>query len=380
MIKRQKSIDALRTLIEDPDVYDIAITWEKHIGKETFLADLIEDGFFWTDNEVLVLGDEDSSDALDFAGKKIIIIKESQNNEEILLAEARVQREAGAKIIFLAEISPEDGSTILPLSWVSFREYAESQGIHIDIGEVLAGNSPIEKLNLIRDTYIERGSYPIHLTHPENIQNTFLEKRAIVESKLFKKEYTDFLEFTRTLAMNVWSPFKADQFAKLLNISRRKVHKYIDLLEEYALIQRVNTWVQNPDTETSRHTKFYFSDLYYLKALLGDTHYQGVQKLWAIENFIFLELNRKLDEDHSIYYYRKKSGAEIPFIIENTETGMVTPIEITTRDTVAISQVIQTFDGDYHDRVERYMVMNGRLATRKEFNGKICLILPHISI
>ena len=103
-------------------------------------------------------------------------------------------------------------------------------------------------------------------------------------------------------------------------------------------------------------------------------------KQGAIENFIYLELIRKLSSTHTISYYRKKSGSEINFILEDKKTGKVTPIEVITRDTLAITQSLKSFDEDYHDRVERYMIMNESLSAKKDLSGIPVFILPHVAI
>jgi predicted AAA+ superfamily ATPase len=56
---------------------------------------------------------------------------------------------------------------------------------------------------------------------------------------VFEKEYDILLEFMRTLAMNIGNLFKADQIAKLLGISRRKVNKYTEILIETGIIKAV---------------------------------------------------------------------------------------------------------------------------------------------
>lgn len=99
-----------------------------------------------------------------------------------------------------------------------------------------------------------------------------------------------------------------------------------------------------------------------------------------IENFILLELRRKLGKTHEISFYRKKSGAEIAFILEENTSRKLTVIDVNQRSTDAISQALQTFDKDYHDRVECYMLMNELKSGRKDINGAPLIILPHIAI
>jgi predicted AAA+ superfamily ATPase len=45
--------------------------------------------------------------------------------------------------------------------------------------------------------------------------------------------------------MNVGNLFKADQIAKLLGISRRKVNKYTELLLKHNIIEAIGPWVQD---------------------------------------------------------------------------------------------------------------------------------------
>ncbi len=68
------------------------------------------------------------------------------------------------------------------------------------------------------------------------------------------------------------------------------------------------------------------------------------------------------------------------FILEERSTKKITPIEVVPRDIDFLSQALKSFDSDYHDRVERYMIMNESKAEKKDLNGKMVLILPHATI
>lgn len=103
-------------------------------------------------------------------------------------------------------------------------------------------------------------------------------------------------------------------------------------------------------------------------------------KQGAIENFLYLELSRKLDVSHEIYFYRKKSGSEISFLLVNTENTMLTPIEVTTRESTLLSQALKSFDDTYHERIEYSMSMNESAYGKKDLGGKNVIILPHIGI
>jgi response regulator of citrate/malate metabolism len=60
-----------------------------------------------------------------------------------------------------------------------------------------------------------------------------------MNQELFEKEYETFLDFIRTVAMGVGDLFKEERIAKLMNISRRKVRKYSEILLKYQFIEAI---------------------------------------------------------------------------------------------------------------------------------------------
>ncbi|GAB0174446.1 MAG: hypothetical protein HHAS10_03250 [Candidatus Altimarinota bacterium] len=383
MIRRQKTIDLLKQKLDDASIRCIALIGEKGIGKSTLLRELEGEGFFGNEGEYSYIFSESESDLnTQELFKNGITIIDSENSRPDEYWKSIIDTiPEGKKLILTSEMRVEiDTVENITLGIVSFREYADSQGYPVEISKILAGESNTEKLNQLKEVYMERGGFPNHLSNPESISDDFNSKRAIIESKVFKKEAESIMEFMRTLAMNMGNLFKADQIAKLLGISRRKVHKYTGILQELGIIKAIGPWGQNSLTETSRHVKIYFSDLSFVKSLLGDTYNQGTLKQGSIENFIYLELERKLDASHTISYYRKKSGAEITFILENSATETITPVLVTLRESESISQVFKTFDEDYHNKIERYMLVNGGLGGKKDIYGTPFIIIPHVAI
>ena len=180
--------------------------------------------------------------------------------------------------------------------------------------------------------------------------------------------------------MNVGDIFKEDRIAKMMNISRRKVKKYTEILLNHDVIRAVGPWVENPTTELSRHVKVYFSDLSYFHEALGVGYYHGEGKQGVIENFVLLELDRKLASTHDIRFYRKKSGAEVSFLLIERSSGKITPIEITTRSTDIIPQSLSIFIETYGSRIDHAMMMNDTLAKQKVSGGTPVIVLPHIAI
>lgn len=60
-----------------------------------------------------------------------------------------------------------------------------------------------------------------------------------MKNEIFEKETEEFLEFIRTIAMNVGELFKEERIAKLTGISRRKVRKYAHILAKHHMIKAI---------------------------------------------------------------------------------------------------------------------------------------------
>lgn len=384
MFQRNTYIDKFKEILLTSEKQYIVLVGDYGVGKTHLLNTLKEDGTL-SDSETLFL------DPFDTELQEKLWVKEESISTIILDSEHWVDidyirtfiesYQTDCRVIFTAEQKIDDERVedfLLP--FVSFREYSETMGAPINMGEIMNGAADIHAVNTAKDEYIHLGHLPRHIGNPETISSDFFEICTDMKSEMYDKEYEQFIEFFRALAMETGNCFKADKLAKLLGITRRKVNKYMEILLKKNVIKPVGAWVQDMETETSRHVKIYFSDLSIYRSLLSDMYYQGAMKMGAIENFIYLEIERKLHDSHDIYYYRKKSGSEVTFILEDKMTKKVTPIEVVSRDSSAISQAMKSFDSEYHDRVERYMIMNESLTERKELSWIPVFILPHAAI
>ncbi len=384
MIYRKKYIDLFHKVIQDKTNRYFAIIWPYGIGKSTFLRECEQFDIFGDKHHYQHIDREEGSalaqhDIQD--GVKILIIDSAENLEISEIRSFIESLSSEIRVVFTYEEELyDDDITIFRLSTIWLREYLEHETGSISISDIFAGDIDIGRLNTLRDIYIKNGGYPEHLLMGTSIKEDFDKKKAIIYQELFEKEYSLFDSYMRTIAMNIGNLFKADQIAKLMNISRRKVNKYTELLIQHDIVKPIGPWVQDTHTETSRHVKLYFSDLGYLSALLWNIHGEGTLRQGATENLIFLELQRKLSDTHTLYFYRKKSGAEIAFIAENDENTLITPIVVTTRSTDISPQVFRVFDEEYHDSIERYMIFNDTKWSISSLRDTQIMILPHIGI
>ncbi len=381
---RTKLIESINSLLsEETTGQYIAIVAARGMGKSTFL-NLLQDSGTLDAESTTALSYEDIEswtqsplpDTID-----TVVIDGDITVDFSTIRTFIESYQSITTVLFSSEHSVDDAEvTNFILPGISFREYSEANGFAINVGDIMNWTADIDGLNVQKDAYIHLGQYPKNLLDPEHISVDFSEKISVMVQELFKKEENDFMEFIRIVAMWTGDLFKEERIAKLMNISRRKVRKYTEIILRHGLVHAIGPYVLNTDTELSRHVKLYWNDLSYLNSALWVMYYQGITKQGVIENFILLELERKLSSTHDIRFYRKKSGAEIQFLLENKTTRKLTPIEVRIGNNTAISQAMKSFDESYNQFVENYMIFDESETGQKTLNEKNVIILPHVAI
>lgn len=381
---RTKLIESFLILLDSPEKKRIiTIVWEKNIGKTTFLW-LVEEQERFSERNTEHIAKEDILGGMNITPDSTTdtLIIDGDISLDISTIRTFIEPYQSIDTIIFTSEQPiyEEDVSVFFLPGISFREYSEANDFPINVGELMSGTADIESLNVQKDAYIHLGQFPTNIENPDQIPYVFSEKLSEMAQELFRKEENDFMEFIRTVAMGTWDLFKEERIAKLMNISRRKVRKYTEIILRHRLVHAVGPFVTNADTELSRHVKLYFNDLSYMNAALGVMYYQGITKQGVIENFILLELERKLSNTHEIRFHRKKSGAEMQFVLENKTTKKLTPIEVRIGNNTAISQAMKSFDETYNQFIENYMIFNESHAEQKVLGEKNVIILPHVAI
>ncbi len=172
------------------------------------------------------------------------------------------------------------------------------------------------------------GSYPEIVTTPENaLRKELLEE--IVSSYL----YRDILELDglrhsgkisqllQLLAFQIGTEVSLTELANQLNINRRTVERYLDLLEKTFVIFRLGGFSRNLRKEVTKSSRYYFLDNGIRNALINNynpLHLRNdVGMLW--ENYIVNERIKKQEyrNIHSNnYFWRTYDQKEIDLIEE----------------------------------------------------------------
>jgi predicted AAA+ superfamily ATPase len=209
------------------------------------------------------------------------------------------------------------------LSPISFEEIAKT-----------AGNA--ELISTIGKRIIF-GSYPEILTAKSDVQ-----ARERLESLASSYLYRDVLQYggiknpqvlskiLRALAHQIGSGISYNQISKTVQLDRKTVVSYVDLLEQAFIIFRLRPLTNAPLDEIKRQDKIYFYDNGIINTLTGnfsppDTG-RDMGALW--ENLMVSE-RKKRNTNHRLfqhsYYWRMKSGPEID-LVEDCD-GIYHPFE-----------------------------------------------------
>ena len=108
------------------------------------------------------------------------------------------------------------------------------------------------------------------------------------------------------LAQRIGSRLDEQKLSRELGLSRPTLAGYLSFLEGTYLIRTVGPWSRGRDTEIRKQRKIYFSDV----GLAG--HLAEISSGARFENAVYQCLHTK----GKLNYYRRKSGAEIDFILD----------------------------------------------------------------
>ena len=172
------------------------------------------------------------------------------------------------------------------------------------------------------------GSYPEVIT----TENKHEKRELILEianSYLFKdilsflnlKKADVLYKLTKLLAYQISSEVNVNELASNLQVDNKTITHYLDILEKSFVIKMIPAFNSNQRNEIKKSKKIYFLDLGIRNALINQ--FQDIElrndkgALW--ENFVFLELYKRIEYDRSfktIYFWRTHEQQEIDFILE----------------------------------------------------------------
>ena len=203
------------------------------------------------------------------------------------------------------------------------------------------GDIPLEIKNRMKkllDEYLLFGGMPkVALTNGEEEKKTLLKNYAsdyINKDIRYIGKIDSLLKFNqlvKILANQIGDLLNMNELSNTLNIPRKEIEFYLDLLEHTFILDKITPYYRNIRSQITKMPKIYWSDLGIRNQLLNNfSELAGRSDNGKLfENFIYLELKNRVSKE-KIYFYRTIHKAEIDFIFE--KNGVVYPIEVKYKD------------------------------------------------
>lgn len=182
------------------------------------------------------------------------------------------------------------------------------------------------KIKFFFDEYLIFGGMPrIALTTGEqskiqlldDIYKTYLLRD--VRSYVKNEDSVGFNKLLTMLASQIGNMININELSNSTGLSYRKCEDYIFLLEQMFIIKLVQPFFTNKRKVISKMRKVYFTDIGLRNVIFANFNRIDIRQDTGsiFENFVFLELMRKIPSYAKIYYYRTKDGSEVDFIIDD---------------------------------------------------------------
>jgi len=254
--------------------------------------------------------------------KKIVVFDEAQNIVNIgsilkLLADTYPELQiiaTGSSSFDLANRAAE------PLTGraLQFTLYPFS---YAELGDLYA---PLERKTQL-DNLLKYGFYPEIVQAPE------MDARILLDDLSSKYLYKDVLEFEnlkrsdvifkllQLLALQIGSEVSLDELGSTLQVNRRTVERYINIMEKAFILFKLHPFRRNLATEIRKKYKVYFYDVGIRNSIVQQ--YQDVELrndkggLW--ENFLICERLKHLQQlqiNPNYYFWRTHQGQEIDYL------------------------------------------------------------------
>lgn len=136
----------------------------------------------------------------------------------------------------------------------------------------------------------------------------------------------NFNNFIKTISSQVGGLLNVNELSNTLNIDRRTLEKYLDLLEYTFVLYKSSPFLGNARSQITKMQKIYLFDNGIRNAILENFIAIDVRSDAGalFENFVYMELKKNISD--KIFFYRTAGGGEIDFITENG--GKIYPIEV----------------------------------------------------
>ena len=183
-----------------------------------------------------------------------------------------------------------------------------------------------KKIQIYLDNYLIFGGLPrIALVENnadkvellEDIHRTYLMRD--IRSYIRNQDVVGFNRLLKLLAAQVGNLVNINELTNTCGLSYKKTEEYLFLLEQMYIIKLVDPFYTNKRKVITKMRKVYFNDLGMCN-LINNTFSdftRSINRGNLLENYVFLEFKRLLQQTGKLFYYRTLDGTEVDFIIDH---------------------------------------------------------------
>ncbi len=265
---------------------------------------------------------------------------------------------------------------IYPFDFEDFLLIKGKDLISVELGKV---NFEVVKEYL--EEYLEWGGYPevvLAQTAEEKINcqmkifQSYLDED--VKLLLTREEYFGFEDVLGYLAKNVGSILVWENMRKDLRLSLVSLKRIKEVLDHSFITYHLPPFPLNKANEIKKHQKTFFIDNGLLNYVLRKKMLGVSGKLE--ENFVFGQLLKSKKETADLFFWQRKNGFEIDFVLYDLLAKKLVPIEVKGGEEDNIPRIFSTFELAYGEMVDHYVVMNRSINKVRQLGRKEVEFVP----
>jgi len=160
----------------------------------------------------------------------------------------------------------------------------------------------------------------------QDIYNSYIQKD--IKSLIKGEDISAYNNLLKILSSQIGNLLNVNELSNTLEISRRQILKYLNVLEQTFIIRLLNPFYSNKRMEISKMPKLYLLDSGIANFSLGNFGRIDYRPNLGgyIENFIFCEIIKYKPIHYQVFFWRTKLGTEIDFILEGNDE--LIPVEV----------------------------------------------------
>ncbi|MBL7085456.1 MAG: DUF4143 domain-containing protein [Candidatus Omnitrophica bacterium] len=183
-------------------------------------------------------------------------------------------------------------------------------------------------------------------------------------SAIFSLEnITAFNKIVKLLALNIGNLINIQEVSKEAGLARQTVEKYFSILEDTYICKFIRPYFRNKRKEIVKMPKVYFYDTGLRNRIINDFRKieDRVDAGSLIENTVFKNLLKRVENRENIKFWRMKYGVEVDFVIDEEK---LMPVEVKFKDTDAVSAGMASFLNNY--RTKEAIIVNKKAVKKTE--------------